>query len=183
PHDGTIASAVGSLAEQLRRFDLTDTAFKTVMLEEPKSTKLIRIATPIYDQQQQQIGLDVLYFYTDAFTKLLGNIDIFGGKAELYLTNMDTGATLSFDYHSQEIHYRRLTEREKAFLLKTNTRQTTLLNHKDKQQELNDVFCSFESHPLMLIIKVLIQTYYQAAYLDLQGGIASIVALLLFGTL
>lgn len=182
-NDGTIASAVGSLAEQLRRFDLTDTAFKTVMLEEPKSTKLIRIATPIYDQQQQQIGLDVLYFYTDAFTKLLGNIDIFGGKAELYLTNMDTGATLSFDYHSQEIHYRRLTEREKAFLLKTNTRQTTLLNHKDKQQDLTYVFSPFESHPLMLIIKVPTRTFYQAAYQDLQWAIASIVAMLLFGTL
>src|SRR5699024_1393000 len=80
-------------------------------------------------------------------------------------------------------HYRRLTEREKAFLLKTNTRQTTLLNHKDKQQDLTYVFSPFESHPLMLIIKVPTRTFYQAAYQDLQWAIASIVAMLLFGTL
>lgn len=182
-NDGKTATAIGPMARLLRRFDFTDTPFKTVSLDDEAATTLIRIATPIYDQQQRQMGLDVLYFFTDSFITLLSNIDIFKQKAELYITNMDTGATLSFNYRSREIQYTNLADTEKKLLRKANRKRPTLINQTNKQLDQTYVFAPFNSHPLMLIIKVPTRTFYQAAYQDLQWALASMVAMLFFGGL
>src|SRR5699024_4180778 len=114
---------------------------------------------------------------------LLNNIDIFQRKANLYITNLETGATLTFNYRTREIHYTSLTNTEKQLLETVNQRHATLVNQVHQQQDQTYIFTPFESHTLMLIIKVPTRIFYQAAYQDLQWALASIVAMLLFGGL
>src|SRR5699024_1349797 len=62
-NDGTTDFAIGPNVRQLRRFQITDPPYKTVVLDYEAKTTSIRIATLNYDHHQQQIGLDPLYFY------------------------------------------------------------------------------------------------------------------------
>src|SRR5690625_1436642 len=75
-HDGKTAGAVGPLARHLNRFDVSETRFKTVALDNDENTILIRVSAPIMNEKNETIGMDVLYFFSDPFITLLNNIDI-----------------------------------------------------------------------------------------------------------
>lgn len=180
-NDGKIAAAVGPIARQLRRHDLTDTPFKVATLDD--NTTLIRIATPIYNDKQQQVGHDALYFFIDTFITLLNKIDIFKQQSHLYITSLETGTTLSFNYQSREVHHATLTVAEKRLLQSASRNRSSITTYRNRHEENTYLFAPLDSHSLVLFIKVPTRVFYQAAYQDLQWALASILVMLFFGGL
>lgn len=182
-NDGNIAAAVGSMARQVRDLDFSETPFKTISLENDENTTLLRIATPIYNDKNQKIGLDILYFYTDSFISLLRNIDIFKQQAEIYIMSLKTDIALSYNYHTRHIHYAQPSENEFTLAKRLNNNSPTLINSIQDKQSYTYIFVPLDLHSLMLTVKAPARNFYQAAYQDLQWALISIVIMLFFGGL
>lgn len=182
-NDGNIAAAVGPLARQVRSLDFSETPFKALSLENDNNTTLLRIATPIHNNQNQKVGLDILYFYTDSFISLLRNIDIFKQQAEVYIVSLKTNTALSFNYHTRHIHYAKLSQNELALTKKSNNKTPNLINSMQDSQSYTYIFVPLDLHSLMLVVKAPSRNFYQAAYQDLQWAIISILIMLFFGGL
>lgn len=180
-HDGKTAGAVGPLARHLNRFDVSETRFKTVALDNDENTILIRVSAPIMNEKNETIGMDVLYFFSDPFITLLNNIDIFKHQAELFVTNLETQRTLSYNYKNRRIAYDFLNEYELKKANTATTEKPSLSHLFLDDKDYTYIFAPFESHPLMLVLKVPSRSFYQAAYQDLQWAVGSILFMLIFG--
>lgn len=139
----------------------------------------IKVIAPIYSQEKEEIGQDILYFYPNSLKPLLEQFATFAGNSQLYIANSHTQRALTLDEYDQ-IKPHTLTETQLGLI----SHQISVTDYSENGIEVTSIYIPFEQiDGWGLLITVPQHIFYQTANQDLNGSIWSVITLLIVGLL
>lgn len=178
--DGQVVARVGPLAEYIDVIPELNEPLQIMRLPAPQAPMVLVVNAPILNDQQQTVGTDILYFYTDNIEPLLKNFEAYEQKATLCLANIQHEIMLSIDKTTNQPVLLKPTDSERLFLTQFDLEQAALYNSYG-EENLSIFYVPFQSSEWGMIIRIPKEALYNPAYNDLTWAILSVMLMLMIG--
>lgn len=178
--DGSQVAVIGDMGDDFAQTIGNPSTGVAMICHQSSAHPYVRVVAPIFSQEFEEIGQDILYFYSSSLIPLLKQFGTFTtDQADIYIVNLHSQRALTLDSNEQ-VKPVTLTEHQISLI----TTHASLTNHKQDKLAVTSIFIPLEHVDGWGLLVTLPQSvFYQAANQDLNWSIWAIIFLLIIGVL